>query len=185
MKKIFVFLTMALAAFCISCDNNGIATTAEHDTAKDKELKNVSAFDEITEAFQTGNAARIDSVVAKDYVDHIAKGDIQGRDSLKALIRLRHYNYSDMKTEMHNTAASGDYVYGWITYSGTSDGSMGIPAGPFNMNTVELERFQDGKAVEHWSFTDVRDIAKMMPPPPPPPAAIDSVDTTKIKKIKR
>jgi hypothetical protein len=36
-------------------------------------------------------------------------------------------------------------------------------AGPYDMNGIEVVRFKDGKAVEHWAFMDARDMMKMMP----------------------
>ena len=79
----------------------------------------------------------------------------------------------DMKTEKIRDAADGDYVYSWMRYSGTSDGSMGMPKGPYSMSVIELAKFNNGKAVEHWSFLEMPDMAKMMGQHP--------ADTTKMK----
>ena len=130
--------------------------------------KNLAAADSIGNAFQTGNASSLDSVVSDDFVDHTDMGDKKGRDSLKAMVNFIHSNMKDMKTEKVGEVADGDYVYSWNRYSGTSDGSMGMPKGPYNMGFIELTKFKDGKAVEHWAFIDSRDMMKMMPPPPPP-----------------
>ena len=91
-------------------------------------------------------------MVADDFVDHTDKGDVKGKDSLKAMIAMMHNNFKNMKTETKNEAAGGDYVYGWMHYSGTSDGTMGMPKGPFDMTSIELVKFNNGKAVEHWGF---------------------------------
>ncbi len=40
--------------------------------------------------------------------------------------------------------------------------------GLYDMKSIEVAKFKDGKAVEHWSFMDMQGIMKMMPPPPPP-----------------
>ena len=37
-----------------------------------------------------------------------------------------------------------------------------------DMNSIELSKFKDGKAVEHWSFAQMADMMKMMGTPPPP-----------------
>jgi hypothetical protein len=42
------------------------------------------------------------------------------------------------------------------------------------MNSIELVKFKDGKAIEHWSFMETRDMMKMMAPPP---AAMDTAKT--------
>ncbi len=33
-----------------------------------------------------------------------------------------------------------------------------------DMTTVDVVKFKDGKAVEHWSYMDPKDMMKMMPP---------------------
>ena len=178
MKKFFLIVFTALLGICISCNDNKSATGTSDETKTGPEQKNMAAFNDITNAFQTGDASKIDSVVADDFVDHSDKGDVKGRDSLKAMIKMMHDNFKDMKTDVQNTAANGDYVYGWMTYSGTSDGNMGMPKGPFKMSAVELAKFRDGKATEHWSFMDMQDMAKMMKPQ----AGGSMKDSTKMKK---
>ena len=151
MKKIIFIVFAGMFCICTSC-NNTPATTGG-DSGKDSTAqKNLAAFDIVSSAFQTGDASKIDSVVADDFVDHTDKGDVKGKDSLKAMIAMMHNNFKDMKTETKNEAAGGDYVYGWMHYSGTSDGTMGMPKGPFDMTSIELVKFKDGKAVEHWAF---------------------------------
>ena len=118
-------------------------------------------------AFQTGDASGLDSVISDDFIDHTDRGDKKGKDSLKAMVKFVHDNFKDMKTDKIRDVADGDYVYSWVTYTGTSDGSMGMPKGPYKLSMIELAKFKDGKAVEHWSFMDSQDMAKMMAPPQP------------------
>jgi predicted SnoaL-like aldol condensation-catalyzing enzyme len=172
MKKIIFPALAAFICSCISC-NNPAAT--DDNAGKDSTTqKNIAAFDDISRAFQTGDISKIDSVVSPNFIDHTDKGD-QGRDSLKAEITMMHDQFKDMKSETINEAASGDYVYGWMHYSGNSDGTMGMPKGPFDMTSIELVKFDNGKAVEHWYFMQPQDMMKMMAPPP-------AMDTSKMKK---
>lgn len=136
-----------------------------------EEQQNLSADSTIGEAFRTGDISKIDSVVASDFIDHTERGD-KNRDSLKAMIKMIHDSLPDMKMTTINRAASGDYVYSWMNYKGTSNGFMGMPR-EFDMHSIELVKYKDGKAVEHWGFLEARDIAKMMMPP---------IDTSKMKK---
>jgi hypothetical protein len=39
---------------------------------------------------------------------------------------------------------------------------MGMPAGPYDIKGIELSRFSNGKAVEHWSFYDSQNVAEWM-----------------------
>nr|MBA2561720.1 ester cyclase [Chitinophagaceae bacterium] len=146
-----------------------------------QEQKNLAASDVISKAFQTGDVAGIDSVVSDDFIDHTDRGDMKGRDSLKAMVKFIHSNFKDMKSEKIRDVADGDYVYSWMRYTGTSDGSMGMPKGPYDMSAIELAKFKDGKAVEHWSFMDMQDMMKMMPQQPNM-NNMNNMDTTKMKK---
>lgn len=57
----------------------------------------MAAFDNITKAFQTGDVSGIDSVVADDFLDHTDRGDVKGKDSMKAMINMMHINFKDME----------------------------------------------------------------------------------------
>lgn len=178
MKQLFFAAAAGMLCFVTSCDsNNSVATTGKH-TAQ--EQRNLAASDVIVKAFQTGDVSGIDSVVAVDLLDHSDKGDIKGRDSLKSMVKMMHENFRDMKMEKVHEVGDDDHVYTWMHYSGTSDGAMGMPKGPYNFNVIELSRFKDGKAVEHWAFMNMQDMMKMMPPPPPP--KMNDKDTVKMKK---
>ncbi|MEO6584471.1 MAG: ester cyclase [Ferruginibacter sp.] len=166
-----------LTAFCayticmlISCDNNKDHVTTESSTENvsvDAEGKaRLDAFNTISTAFKTGDVSKVDNVVAEDFIDHTDRGDVNGRDSLKAMIVMMHEKMKDGKTEVVNQAVNGEYVYSCNHYTGTSDGSMGMPAGPYDMKAIELVKYNsDNKATEHWAFMETQDMMKMMPPP--------------------
>ena len=176
MKTILLAAFAGLLCTWISCDSRTESTTADNNN-KEQEQKNIAASDVVMKAFQTGDVSGIDSVIADDFVDHTDRGDKTGSDSLKAMVNFVRANFKDMKFDKVRDVADGDYVYSWVNYSGTSDGSMGMPKGPYKMGTIELSKFKDGKAVEHWSFVDMQDMMKMMPQP-----AMNNMDTTKMKK---
>jgi predicted ester cyclase len=179
MKKIFFIAFAALLCICTSCNSKSDTTATSDNGDKEREQKNIAASDAVTNAFQTGDASGLDSVISDDFIDHTDRGDKKGRDSLKAMVNFVHANFKDMKMEKIRDVADGDYVYSWMTYSGTSDGTMGMPKGPYKMSVIELSKFSDGKAVEHWGFMDMQDMAKMMPQPAP---AKNKMDTSKMKK---
>ena len=76
--------------------------------------------------------------------------------------------------EIIKELADDEYVFSWMRFTGSSDGSMGMPAGPYDMKSIEVVRFKDGKAVEHWGFMEPREMMKMMQQMP-------AMDTTKKK----
>ena len=161
MKQILSLLAAGLLCCFVSCNNE--KTEAETKEESSAAKKNLEASHIVTKAFDTGDPGMIDSVVASDFVDHTDKGDMN-RDSLKAMIVAWKADSKDSKTEIIKELADDDYVFSWLRFTGTTSGTMGMPAGPYDMNSIEVVRFKDGKAVEHWGFMQLADMMKMMGP---------------------
>jgi predicted SnoaL-like aldol condensation-catalyzing enzyme len=171
MKKILFAVSAGLLCICISCNNE--KTEAKGSAAAQKNL-DVSHI--VNKAFETGDVSAIDSAVASDFVGHSERGDMN-RDSLKAMITMMHATNKDMKMEMIKELADDDYVMSWMRFTGTSDGSMGMAKGPYDMQAMEVEKLKDGKIVEHWEFMTMQEMMKMMQQP-----GMDKMmDTTKKK----
>ena len=152
MKK---FLLPAIAASFIymsSCNQSASVSNSS------SQQQNLSADSIIGEAFRTGDASKIDSVVAEDFLDHTDHGDVKGRDSLKAMIKMMKDSVPGMQINSIDRAANDNYVYSYMNFTGNGTGAMGIPPGPFNVHTVELVKYKDGKAVEHWGFWETREV---------------------------
>ncbi|HSU27970.1 MAG TPA: ester cyclase [Chitinophagaceae bacterium] len=154
MKKIFLIISVSALGFLIACSSGGGQSK--------EEKKNAELSQAVSKAFETGDTSGIDKVVASDFVDHNERGDM-GRDSLKSMITMA--KSSAMKMETVKEATSGDYVFTWMTITGTSDGSMGMAPGPFKMSAIQVARCKDGMIVEHWGFMEDREIGKMMQQP--------------------
>ena len=169
MRQIFFAAFISLIC-CIGC-NDGTVTKSN-----DQEQQNLESARKVAKAFETGDVSGIDSVIADDFVDHTDRGDKIGRDSLKAMVNMVHTNFKDMKMETISEVADKDYTYQWMHYSGTSDGTM-MAKGPFDMHAMEITKFRDGKAVEHWAYMDAAEMMKMMGAGQGMPSA----DTTKMK----
>ena len=176
MKKVFFAAFVGIICICNSCTSD-TATTSSKNT--EEEQKNLAANDVIMKAFQTGDVSGIDSVVADDFMDHTDRGDMKGRDSLKSMVKWMHTNMKEMKMEKKLEVAEGDYVWTRMNYTGNSDGSMGMPQGPYDMDAIELSKYKDGKAVEHWAFMEMQDAMKMMMPPAQQPG--NKMDTSMKK----
>jgi predicted SnoaL-like aldol condensation-catalyzing enzyme len=159
MKKVCL-ATAGMLCLLTAC-NNPEKTTA---TGGDQSMaqKNLDAVHIVNKAFETGDVSHINEAVAPDFVDHTDMGDKTGPDSLKAMITMMHKGSSDMKMETIKEVADNDYVFEMMRYHGTSDGSMGMPKGAYDMHAVEVVRFKDGKGVEHWSFVNGGEMMKMM-----------------------
>ena len=167
MKKLLSLFAGAILCLLVSCNNekSSVETTAGTKEESSAAKKNLEASHVVANAFETGDISMIDSVVASDFVDHTDRGDTN-RDSLKAMILTWKADSKDAKNEVIKEVADDDYVFSWMRFTGTSSGTMGMPAGPYNMTAIEVVRFKDGKAVEHWSFVDPQEMMKMMAPQP-------------------
>jgi predicted SnoaL-like aldol condensation-catalyzing enzyme len=70
---------------------------------------------------------------------------------------------TDQKTEVVKALADDEYVMGWMHWTGVSNGtSPDMPAGPYDMRAIEVVKFKDGKATEHWTFMEPGEVMKMM-----------------------
>ena len=179
MHKIFVAAFASLLCFS-SCNNT--ATVAGKSKDKSVAEKNLEASRAIGKTFETGNTNVLDSVVADDFLDHTDRGDVRGRDSLKAMVKMVHDNMKDMKSETIKDLADDDYVFSWMRFTGNSDGSMGMPPGPYDMQSIEVAKFREGKAVEHWSFVSMKEMMEMMGAMQSMSHTMNMNDTTKTKK---
>lgn len=161
MKKLLIIFSAAFICLLISCGGK-----KEAGGMSDKAKKNLEASHIVSDAFMSGDPSKIDSAVAVDFVDHTDRGDM-GRDSLKAMISGMKQMFPDMKMTLIKEFADDDYVFSQMQFTGTSNGQMGMPVGPYDMHAIQVVRFKDGKAVEHWEYMEPREMMKMMPPPPP------------------
>jgi predicted SnoaL-like aldol condensation-catalyzing enzyme len=175
MRKILFLLLMGQLFFFSACKNDSkLASSPDNTMAQ----KNLEASHIVTKAFETGDASMIDSAVAADFVDHSDRGDM-GRDSLKAMIVSTKKNFPDMKTDVIKELADDDYVFTLMRFTGTSNGAMGMPKGPYDMHAIQVVKFKDGKGVEHWEYVEAGEMMKMMGQMDKKPA-----DSTKKAKSK-
>jgi len=175
MKKLALIICAAISIYLLACTGQTASMSSGNSS---EEKKNLATDSIIDEAFKTGDVSKIESVVSPDFVGHTEHGD-QGRDSLKAVIKKMKTSFPDMKMEMTDQVAHGDYVYSWMHFTGITDGSMGMPKGPYDMHAIELTKYKDGKAVEHWEYMDVQEMMKMMQPVNMKPS--DSLNNSKTK----
>jgi predicted SnoaL-like aldol condensation-catalyzing enzyme len=151
--------------------------------------KNLDAVKGIREAIEHKDMAKLGDYIATDCIDHSGDhGDIRGLDSIKVQIAV----WSAMvnqKTDIVKELADDDYVMTWQhntgSYSNTGYGHK--PGDPFDLQEIEVVKFRDGKAVEHWSMMPPADVMKMMASTAAPVTmdnAILHTDTVQMQKKK-
>lgn len=166
MKKLLLSaLAFSLLLFCISCntaDKGGLSATAQ---------KNLDAQRGIIKCFDTGDFSKLGDYMAEDFVDHAGEtGDIKGLANAKAEYERMIQNFGTSKSEVLLELANDDYAMAWMRFTGTMKVDyMGMKAGDkYDMAAIELGKFKDGKAVEHWTFMQPADMMKMMGGAQPP-----------------
>jgi SnoaL-like polyketide cyclase len=178
MKKYLSMLAVAVICCCLSCNNkneSGVSAVTQ---------KNLDAMHAISHSFETKDFSKLGDYIAADAVDHAGeKGDVKGLDSMKAEFIKEEALMNDEKTETIKELADDQYVMSWMHYTAVMkiDG-MGHRAGDtVDMKSLEVAKFVDGKAVEHWTFMEPGDVVKMMGAMGQSPMSMPA-DSTKMKK---
>ena len=118
----------------------------------------------------------MDDFVAEDVVDHQVPPELPaGRDGVKAYIGAFLDAVPDLHVEVHQIFGEGDLVAGRATWSGTQEGALpGVPATGkrFSVEAIDIVRFENGVAVEHWGVTDNLGLLTQLGVIPEPAAAI-------------
>ena len=158
MKKHLTILAGALicVAACNTKPEGGLSTTAQ---------KNLDAMRGVTKCFETKDFSKLGDFIAVDAVDHSGEnGEIKGLDSMKAAFEKWMGEIDNMRSDPIKELADDDYVMSWYHYTGTyKTAGMGHKAGDqFNMKTLEVAKFKDGKATEHWALMEPGEVMKMM-----------------------
>ena len=167
----------------MACNSNpdGMSATAK---------KNKDVHDAIMKAHETGDFSKMGDHIAVDAVDHGGwTGEVNGLDNIVADMKKYHEQMPDMKSETIKTLADDEYVMVWSKVNGTPKADMlAMKAGqPFSMTRVDVSKFKDGKAVEHWIFLDPKEVVQFMAPsqaqtPTGNPTSADAAATSTDKK---
>lgn len=109
----------------------------------------------IEEVFNKGNFDILDEVFAPNYVEHQfgLKPTMQG---LKEDVTFLRRAFPDFHMAIEDMIASEDTVWGRMSVTGTNLGFfMGAPTGKrINITVIDVLRFEDGLAVDHWGVPD-------------------------------
>ena len=159
MRKILFLPTIGLLCFCIGCNNQKTGGTSA------QAQKNLDANHAISKMFETGDFSKLGDYIADDAVDHAGmNGDIKGLNNIKDTLISYSKMASNMKNEVVKELADDDYVMSWMKESGTMNmDGMGMKAGDkYSWDIVEVSKFKNGKATDHWSFMSMNDMMKSM-----------------------
>lgn len=150
-------LSMMAVALLASC---GGGPTPEQKALAEKEATNKAAYEKLMKAFSTNDKAAMSEVLADNFMSHNPDPMVKSTGKQAWLDACDMYMAAspDMKGEMKVMIVDGDWVGGTAMVKGTNTGSMGpgMPATnkPWEATSMEMIRFENGKAVEHWGLFD-------------------------------
>jgi steroid delta-isomerase-like uncharacterized protein len=128
----------------------------------------------IEEAFNKGNLAAVDELIADDYVGHAAGTEVRGREGMKGLVATYRAAFPDYRCTIEDQIAEADKVVTRWTARGTQQGElMGIsPTGKrVSLPGVAVDRLADGRLVETWLEADVLGMLRQLGVVPAPERA--------------
>ena len=105
------------------------------------------------DVYNKGNPAALDELASADFVSHDRGNPSHDRDGVKLIVGAIRGAFPDVRFTADDVFAEGDRVAARFTMTGTHNGEfMGIPATnkPIVVTGIDIVRFADGKAVEHW-----------------------------------
>lgn len=152
MKKIIT--AIAITAAFSACMSPGNKVGVDNRPAKNQEI--MRKFYE--EVMNKHNTSMVDSLVASDYIEHcIDPGYTPDRNGLRKGWEDFIKGYPDLNCKINFMVADTDCVTVQYTITGTNTGSvMGMAATgkKINVDGVDIVRFKNGKAFEHWGYMD-------------------------------
>jgi predicted ester cyclase len=116
--------------------------------------------DAFMDAFNYGNVSVLDSVCAPNMVDHstaAAPGQPNDLEGFKKRVNGHRVGIPDLRFSIMNMIIEGDFMAFQWEMSGTNTGPyMGRPpsGNPIRIVGMNMERLENGKIVEHWSYPD-------------------------------
>ena len=126
-------------------------------SSEELKTKILNAF---IEAFNHGNLSALDMVCAPDLVDHSTAATPQrqfGLEGFKGRVHGHRVGMPDLQFSITNPTIEGELISFQWEMSGKNTGPyLGRPASGHLIQIVgmNLERLENGKIVEHWSYPD-------------------------------
>jgi len=124
----------------------------------------------IEEAWNKGDLAVVDELLAPNYVFHVPGNDFKGPEGLKQAVTMYRNALPDLHVAIEDMFAEGDKVACRYTYRGTLKGElMGIaPTGKqFIVTGAAFMHFVGGKEVEAFNFFDQLSMSQQLGVAPP------------------
>lgn len=111
-------------------------------TRNSNQQQNIAADNILLSVFESGDVSKLDNIIAPDFYNHT--GGHTGIEPLKTSIKMFHEHMKTVKLEVIKQFADEDSVSEWTRYTGADPADT--------IEGMEVTKYKDGKAVEHWFF---------------------------------
>lgn len=118
------------------------------------------------DAYNTGNVALLEQLLAPTYVDYKAPpGTPDGPQGIAAIITMFRQAFPDLRFTIEDQVAEGDKVVTRYTFRGTQQGElMGIPptGKQVSIGGISIYRITDGKMQQAWIEYDMLGLMQQL-----------------------
>jgi predicted ester cyclase len=111
----------------------------------------------VEEVVNKGNLAMLPEFIAPNYVFHELGMEFRGPEGLKQYFAMLRNAFPDLHYAIDNMVAEGDTLVVFFTLTGTLKGELmgAAPTGKrMTLPAVLLVRWEGGKEVEAWAYSD-------------------------------
>lgn len=97
--------------------------------------------------FTTGELADVESVIAQGYIDYqgLHGIDVRGPEGFRRVVMTARGTFKDLQIDIKDLIADGNKVVARLWWYG-----VGPTGKKVDRETIDIVRFANGRAVEHW-----------------------------------
>jgi len=110
------------------------------------------------EVFSGGKLDLIDEIVHDDFVEHEEMPGVPtDKEAPRVFVAMMRTGFPDLQATIEDIVEENETIVVRARMRGTHDGElMGIPptGNKVDFTAMDMVRFKDGKAIEHWGVTD-------------------------------
>lgn len=166
MKKNLFFLSSGISLLLAACSGGSKESSGPSATTK----KNMEVSKAIGDCFETKDFSKLSDYLAPDFVDYAGEtGPVKGIEANKQAFEKMVSGFDSLTNDEIKVLADDEYVMAWMKFKAkVLKDAMGMKAGSWmETSGIELTKFKDGKAIEHWTFMEPGEVMKMMGGVPP------------------
>ena len=110
-------------------------------------VENKILMRKLVRVFETGNLSEVPALIDAEYIDHqgLDGTTLTGGDGFRSVVTAARQAFLDLRVSIEDLLAEDDRVVARLRWHGTRPGG-----GPIERETLDIVRFANGRAIEHW-----------------------------------